>query len=69
LKLMRHARPPTHLPRWIGVVPHPDAFKSHNLVMARDRVLFDPAVRPGIRTFFAVEVAYGFSIEERSING
>lgn len=63
LKLIRHGRPPTHLPRWLGIVPNPEAFKGHTLVMAGSRVLFDPAVRPGIRTFFAVEVAYGFSIE------
>jgi hypothetical protein len=66
LKLIRHGRPATHLERWIGVVPHPDAFKAHNLVMAYDRVLFDPAVKPGVRTFYALEVQYGYSIEERN---
>ena len=48
LKLIRHGRPPTHLPRWLGIVPNPAPFQGHTLVMARSRVLFDPAVKPGI---------------------
>src|SRR5450755_2251684 len=50
LKLIRHGRPPTHLPRWLGIVPNPAPFQGHCLIMARDRVLFDPSVRPGVRT-------------------
>jgi hypothetical protein len=65
LALIRHGRPPTHLPKWLGIVPHPDPFKGHCLIMVRDRVLFDPSVRPGVRTFYAVEVQYGYSIQER----
>lgn len=65
LKLVRHSRQPTHLARWLGVVEHPDPFKAHTLVMEGSRILFDPAVRPGIRTFYAVEIDLGYSIEER----
>ena len=65
LKLIRHGRPPTHLPRWLGIVPNPAPFQGHTLVMAGPQILFDPAVKPGIRTFFACEVQFGYSIQER----
>jgi hypothetical protein len=65
LKLIRHGHPPIHLPRWLGIVPNPEAFKGHTLVMAGPKILFDPAVKPGIRTFFACEVQFGYSIQER----
>jgi hypothetical protein len=63
LRLVRHATTPTHLERWIGVVPNERPFQSHCLIMVRDRILFDPSVRPGVRTFYSVEIQYGLSIE------
>lgn len=65
LKLIRHAMPPKHLARWLGIVPNPAPFQGHTLVMAGPKILFDPAVKPGIRTFFACEVQFGYSIQER----
>jgi hypothetical protein len=65
LTLVEHPTPPFHLARWIGVVTVPIAFKSHTLVMARDRILFDPAVQPGIRTYYSIEVDTGFSFRKK----
>jgi hypothetical protein len=65
LKLVRHDRPPQHLARWIGVVPVDRPFQSHNLVCAGSRVLFDPSVRPGVRTFYFVEIEFGYELRKQ----
>jgi hypothetical protein len=58
---VEHDKPPTHLKRWIGIVPAAQAFQSHSLVMAGTKILFDPAVRPGVKTFYPWEVTRGLS--------
>lgn len=65
LKLIRHSRPPTHLPRWIGMVPNERPFQSHSLVMAGPKILFDPAVKPGIRTFYSIEIEFGYELRKQ----
>jgi hypothetical protein len=65
LTLVEHETPPTHLKRWIGVVPVARAFQSHSLVMAGKQILFDPAVRPGVKTFYPWEVKRGLSFTRK----
>jgi hypothetical protein len=65
LTMTKHAAPPVGSPRWIGIVPVPRPFASHSLVMAGKKVLFDPAVAPGVRTFYPTEVQYGYSFQRR----
>lgn len=63
--LIEHPEPPTYLERWIGIVPVAQPLMSHCLIMRGDRILFDPAVAPGVRTFYPLEVAYGFSFQAK----
>jgi hypothetical protein len=57
--------------RWIGVCPDPDGgwLRDHCLVMAYDRLLFDPSGSldgpPGtdVRHFGPGDVAYGISFD------
>lgn len=63
MRMTQHSSPPWHLDRWIGIVPRPQAFMSHSLVMAGREVLFDPAVAPGTRTFYPIEAKYGYSFQ------
>lgn len=64
LAIVKHAGKPTHLPRWIGIVPVPQAFASHSVVMTGDEVLFDPAVKPGVRMVYPVEIRHGYSFRD-----
>lgn len=59
-EVVEHAKPPNR-GRWLGIVEIPQAFQSHTMVMAGRLVLFDPAVRPGVRTFYPWEVTRGLS--------
>jgi hypothetical protein len=64
--LIEHSAPPVHLDRWIGIVPVNRPFASHSLVMTGPRVLFDPSAKPGVRTFYPIEVKLGYSFTKET---
>jgi hypothetical protein len=67
LRMVVHRDPPVTLARWVGVVPFPGDFADHCLVMARGRILWDPAdLTPApppfvTRPYAAHEVTMGYS--------
>jgi hypothetical protein len=64
--LIEHSDPAVHLDRRIGIVPVDRPFAAHSLVMTGPRILFDPAVKPGVRTFYPVEVKSGYSFTKEA---
>jgi hypothetical protein len=75
LRIVVHRKMPVARRRWIGIVPMPGFFRDHCLVMAHDRVIFDPiwhATEDGtidgrrLRKFSAEEVTVGLSFARNS---
>jgi len=61
LRIVEHA--PLPLRRWVGIVPEPGVFHNHALVMAGERILFDPVGALGypFKRWPASRVRWGYS--------
>jgi hypothetical protein len=67
LTMVQHRRPPVERDGWLGVSPAPGAFQEHVVVMAHDRIAFDPASNwpcpPGAHVAPVTEIAGGITFD------